>query len=71
MGVVIKHHAFSSADAPVSIPSGGAAPRRHPAEGPLGGLLVGPMPVSPWGQQDVCSGPGTVCGPSGASSLLG
>lgn len=57
--MVIKPDAVRASEVPVSVPCVAAAHRRPPAEGPRG-LLVGPVPGRPWGQQGVCSGMGTV-----------
>lgn len=45
----------SSPEVPASIPSGDVAPGRPPAEGPSG-LLVGPVPVSPWDSRTCAQG---------------
>lgn len=53
-----------SSEVPVSIPSGGAAPRRPPAERPSRSA-GGTSASKSLGQQDVCSGLGLCAVPAG------
>lgn len=53
--VVMKHMPLGSPEVPVSIPRGGAAPGRPLQRGPRG-LLVGPVPASPWDSRTCAQG---------------
>lgn len=53
--MVIKHMPLGSPEVPVSIPRGGAAPGRPLQRGPRG-LLVGPVPASPWDSRTCAQG---------------